>query len=69
MCMSIYTIETHIAYCNELYCTHKRKRKMFYIINNNYQSSSFLEFGINRKSKAASTFSEQCGHVKLFSNH
>ncbi len=63
--MSIYIIETHIAYCDEL----DRTKVLF---DNNYQSSSsslLFEFGINLRSNAASTFIEQCGHVKLFSNH
>ncbi len=64
MCMSIYTIETYCIWY----------RIILYNNDDDYQSSSsslslLFIFGINVKSNAASTLVEQCGQVKLFSNH
>lgn len=60
--MSRYKILVRIAYSSK-----KNTAQKF---ANVHQSSSLLcECGINFSNKAASTFVEQCGHVRLFSNH
>lgn len=64
MCMSIYRIVTDIAYSNTKYIEQQLAK-----LHQSSSSSLLFERGMNLSNKAASTFVEQCGHVKLFSNH